>query len=190
MHAWDETKATGDDCISTYIIKRIAANIDVPFTHLCRRLFSEACWPTRWQMHLLCPIYKKLSVYMAANYRGIHITSVLSKVAEHVIGDPLVAFLQDRGFGKNQWAFTKGRSCRDLVTMLTMCWILEIGKGNIIDAYLSDTSAAFDRVFKDYLMGRLQAAGVGPLYLNFVDSYLQPRSAQVVVEGAASDLLK
>ena len=36
-------------------------------------------------------------------------------------------------------------------------------------------------------MAKLQAAGVGHLYLNFLDSYLQPRDAQVVVEGTASD---
>ena len=36
-------------------------------------------------------------------------------------------------------------------------------------------------------MAKLQAAGVGPMYLNFRNSYLSARSAQVVVEGVASD---
>ena len=37
------------------------------------------------------------------------------------------------------------------------------------------------------MMAKLQASGVGTTYLNFLDSYLQPRRAQVMVEGEASD---
>ena len=36
-------------------------------------------------------------------------------------------------------------------------------------------------------MAKLYEAGVGPVYLNFLDSYLQPRRATVVVEGTMSD---
>ena len=68
-----------------------------------------------------------------------------------------------------------------------MTWILHIVRGSKIAAFLGDISGAFDRVFKDYLMAKLYVAGVGPLYLNFIDAYLQPRKAQVIVEGEASD---
>ena len=37
------------------------------------------------------------------------------------------------------------------------------------------------------LKAKLQAFGVGSLFLNFFSSYLQPRRAQVVVEGVCSD---
>ena len=59
--------------------------------------------------------------------------------------------------------------------------------GHKVAAYLGDVSGAFDRVFKDYLLAKLHAAGVGAQYLNFLDSYLQPRRASVVVEGTVSD---
>ena len=102
MRRLDESKATGGDHISAYIIKRIAKVIAAPFTRLCRRLFYKACWPSRWQIHFMGPIYKKASVYNANNYRGNHITSILSKVAEHVIGKHLFAFVQQYAFGTNQ----------------------------------------------------------------------------------------
>jgi hypothetical protein len=180
-------KATGEDQISALVLKRLAPVLAAPFTQLCRRLFYEACWPTRWQIHLLCPIYKRASVYAAGNYRGVHLTSILSKLAEHVIGRHLFKFLQDTAFGTNQWAFSEGRSAQDLVTMLVMSWTLEIGKGNVIGAYLSDISTAFDRVFKDYLMAKLHNAGVGEIFLRFFNAYLQPRTGKVVVEGMSSD---
>ena len=68
-----------------------------------------------------------------------------------------------------------------------MSWILGICTGHKIATYLGDISGAFDRVFKDYLLAKLQSAGVGAQYLNFLDSYLQPRKASVAVEGTFSD---
>ena len=68
-----------------------------------------------------------------------------------------------------------------------MSWILAVCTGHKIAAYLGDITGAFDRVCKEYLLAKLHAAGVGPTYLNFLDSYLQPRKAVVVVEGQRSD---
>ena len=62
--------------------------------------------------------------------------------------------------------------------------------GMKVGAYLSDISGAFDRVCKEYLMSKLNTAGVGQLYLNFLDSYLSPRQGQVVVEGEYSELFE
>jgi len=68
-----------------------------------------------------------------------------------------------------------------------MSWILAVCTGHKVATYLGDVSGAFDRVFKDYMLAKLHSSGVGTQYLNFLDSYLQPRRAAVVVEGTASD---
>ena len=74
-----------------------------------------------------------------------------------------------------------------MVTKLFMEWILAICSGKKVGGYLSDISGAFDRVCKEYLLSKLNAAGVGSVYLNFLDSYLSPRQGQVVVEGEFSE---
>ena len=71
--------------------------------------------------------------------------------------------------------------------MFVMSWLLVICSGKKVVAYLSDISGAFDRVFKPYLLGKLQQAGVGSTYLNFLDAYLAPRRGKVVVQGSASE---
>jgi len=128
-----------------------------------------------------------LSAFNPSNYRGIHLTSILSKIAERVIGRSLVPFLQTRAFGPCQWAFSRGLSARDLVTALMMSWILAICTGHKIASYLSDISGAFDRVFRDYMCAKLYAAGVDSRFLNFLLSYLEPRHAAVVAEDVKSD---
>ena len=68
-----------------------------------------------------------------------------------------------------------------------MSWILAICTGHKIASYLGDISGAFDRVFRDYLCAKLYAAGVGNMFLNFLQAYLQPRRAIVVAEGIKSE---
>ena len=84
----------------------------MPFTGICRRLFYEGCWPEAWKLHLIVPIYKKGSAFQPGNYRGVHLTSILSKLAEKVIGARLTPFLRMNAFGKNQWAFSSGLGAR------------------------------------------------------------------------------
>ena len=108
----DESKATGNDRISAAILKRLSDQLAMPFTRICRRMFYEGCWPKAWKMHVIVPIYKRGSAFKAGNYRGVHLTSILSKLAEKVIGFRLVPFLQKNAFGTNQWLFNRSRSER------------------------------------------------------------------------------
>ena len=185
----DVNKATGNDKISALILKRLADVLAIPFTKIVRRLFYQACWPSAWKYHLLVPIFKKGAAFLPGNYRGVHLTTVLSKVAERLLGIHLVPYLRRTAFGENQWAFTAGLSSRDLVTMLMMSWILAICSGKKVGAFLSDISGAFDKVFKPYLLAKLQGYGVGPEVLNFLDAYLAPRIGQVCVQGVLSEIM-
>ena len=42
----DESKAIDNDRISAAMVKRLAEELAMPFTRMCRRLFYEGCWPT------------------------------------------------------------------------------------------------------------------------------------------------
>ena len=140
-------------------------------------------------MHWLVAIYKRDSVYNPKKYRGVHLTSQLSKTIERVIGNPLVALLEQYGYGSSQWAFRKMSSARDLLLVCVSKWILAICSGFKIGAYLSDISGAFDRVFKDFLLAKLHSIGIPDLFLDFLSSYLEARLGYVAVEGILSDAL-
>ena len=113
------------------------------------------------------------SLFLTQNYRGIHIATILFKIAEKIIGKQLLEFFHTGKFGSHQWAFTPGLSARDLVTALVMSWIRAICTGFKIAGYLSDIQGAFDRVCKEYLLAKLQAVGIGEIYLNFLSSRLR-----------------
>ena len=158
--------------ISAAILKRLCECLATPFTIVVRRLFHEGCWPSAWKRHLICPIFKRGAAFKPDNYRGIHLTTILSKIAEKMVGAHLVPYLQRKASGNIQWAFTPGFSSRDLVAMLMMSFILAICTGKKIGCFLSDISGAFDRVCKEYLVAKLQGFGIGGTLLKFLDAYL------------------
>ena len=52
---------------------------------------------------------------VAAKYKGLHITPVLSKIAERIIKIPIGNYLESTdAFGSSQWAFRKRHGCTDL----------------------------------------------------------------------------
>ena len=53
--------------------------------------------------------------------------------------------------------------------------------------FLGDITGSFDRVFKDYMMAKLVSVGVSPLYLDFLNAYLQPRIGYVAMDSVFSD---
>ena len=58
-----------------------------------------------------------------------------------------------------------------------------------ISDYLGDISAAFDRVDKNLLMGKLHSLGVADVFLDFLNNYLEPRIGRVTLEGALSEII-
>ena len=84
----------------------------------------------------------------------------MSKTVERVIGSPLIAWLQAHGFGNAQWVFRKLASARDLVTISLAKWVLCFCTFKQVGIYLADIAAAFDRVSRKLLLGKLAEKGV------------------------------
>ena len=188
LNKLDEKKATGPDRISARILRVLASVIALPLAILWRRLLYEGAWPDIWKIHFLTAIFKRGVVHNPFNYRGIHLTCIVSKVVERVIGNPLIAYLQQFGYGTNQWAYRKQCSSRDLALMCLTSCVLAICQGKKMAVYLGDISGAFDRVYKEILMAKLFSLGVPDFFLAFLDAYLNPRLGRVTVAGAMSDI--
>jgi len=98
----------------------------------------------------------------------------------------LTFFKRQECYGLHQWAYRPHRSSKDLITLLTCSWLHSIYCGRCIGAYLSDIAGAFDRVFKPFLLRKLEARGLQGCYLRFLSSFLDRRFGEVCVEGKKS----
>ena len=80
----DEGNGTGPDLLPAKILKYCAQVLSVPTAILCRLILASGIWPTVWKLHWLFPLHKKKSKTNPVNYRGIHLTSQLSKVVKRL----------------------------------------------------------------------------------------------------------
>ena len=180
-------KASGPDGMPVRIFVECCKELAPAIAVLVRFLLRSRMWPQIWRLHRIHPLYKKGAVSNATNYRGVHLTNILSKVAERVIGSLLGPYFdQADAFGVDQWAFRPKRSCRDLVALLVSRWLWAMDNGFKVAIYLSDIAGAFDKVDRDILLKRLKSAGLQDAMLDFLYSYLAPREAVVVVQGKES----
>ena len=183
----DASSGTGPDALPTRILKGCASALALPIALLIRSALNAGVWPDAWKAHWIFPLHKKKSKAEAKNYRGIHLTPQLSKVAERCLAVHLQPFLENSiAFGPNQFAYMKGRGAKDALALNVVRWITWLGEGCRIGLYCSDVSGAFDRVPSQRLMAKLRSKGVHKLLLDVLDSWLRDRSAVVVVDGALS----
>ena len=180
--------ATGPDELPSKIIKECAHVLAFPFCSLAKIILSQGRWPDMWMLHFIMPLYKKKSVYMAANYRGIHLTSQLSKAMERMIRSLFMPYLlKTVAYGPNQFAYTPEVGARDALAFMVLKWIIAFAKNRKVGIYCSDVSGAFDRVDTDRLVDKLKKKKIHPAIVEVLRSWLRNRRARVVVGGQASE---
>ena len=187
----DEDSALGPDLVPTRILKRCAKAL-APILHLLLlAILKFGEWPTLWREHWVVPLFKRKSVYNPGNYRGIHLTSQISKVAERIIASLFVPQLINLGaYGRNQFAYMPERGARDALAQLVLTWISMFAKRRKIAIYCSDVSGAFDKVNSRRLLRKLRSRGVPDVILLVIQSWLYERNARVAVGGKFSRDMK
>ena len=82
----------------------------------------------------------------------MNLTTILSKVVEHAIGDPIMDFLEKSGCWTDaQFAYRKNHSCQDALALVCCLWILALHRHKRIEIFCSDIKGAFDRVRSELL---------------------------------------
>ncbi len=113
-----------------------------------RLLFRIGEWPSAWKEHWIFPLHKKRNTHDTDNYRGIHLTAQVSKVAERVIAFLIRPHLEKcDAFGENQFAYRKARGSRDAIAHLVLTWMLGLSARHKFGLYCADVSGAFDKVW-------------------------------------------
>ena len=85
-----------------------------------------------------------------------------------------------------QCGFRKGYSTQHCLIVMLDKWKSSIDEGGYAGALLTDLSKAFDCIFYDLLIAKLDAYGVGYNSLRFINSYLTSRYQRVRVNSTYS----
>ena len=96
-------KACGPDGISPRVLKELTHILAAPLNTLFQTTLDKGVVPRDWRTAVVCPAFKKGEKYLAENYRPISLTSVVSKIMEHIITSHLMNVAEsNRMLFKNQ----------------------------------------------------------------------------------------
>ena len=116
----------------------------------------------------------------------VHLTPQLTKVMERAVAQTFVPWPGAHAFGEHQYAYSAGKSHRDVLAVNVCSWLLLLDECHAFGLYCSDFSGAFERVHRERLCSKLHACGLPSLAVAFLESWLEDREASVIVCGSKS----
>ena len=177
--------ATGPDGIPARALKVGKMVLAGVLAELAEKCIASREWPELWKQHWVVPLRKKQPFSNPANYRGVHLTSIVGKVVERTVLR-CTPMLQDPGelHGEHQYAYLRGRGCRDAHVALVLRILQAFLRREHLEVYFADVAAAFDRVSETRLLRKLKSKGAGDRLVGLVEGWLRHRKANVVVGGS------
>jgi len=94
LNELDPTKSPGPDKIPSNLLKLLAYEVSPCFALLFSASLQQSIVPSDWKKASVCPIFKKGDQKNAANYRPVSLTSVCSKIMEHVVCSNVMSHLE------------------------------------------------------------------------------------------------
>lgn len=175
-------KAPGLDNISSEMVQA-SINIILPVLHiLFNKVLLESYSPQAWTTGYITTVYKKNNPLLPGNYRGITITSCISKIFNTILNNRLTSFLKTHGLlNMYQNGFVKkARTSDHIFTLKTLIDKYKKNKKKLYACFI-DLEKAFDTVWHTALMVKLLQCNVGGLFYKIIKdmysrTFLQVRS--------------
>lgn len=180
-------KATGPDGIPAYFLKECSNEIAPILTLIFQCSMQQGSMPDEWKTANIIPIFKKGDRTSTGNYRPVSLTSICSKLLEHIIYSSIFCHLKEYNIlCEEQHGFQTGKSCETQLIMTINDFANCLNENNQIDCIFLDFSKAFDRVPHNRLCEKLSYYGIrGPLLL-WIKHYLFNRHQRVIIDGTSS----
>ena len=184
----DVNKASGPDGISARLMKEAGHAIVPSFTRLINLSFEMCKMPSLWKKAFVIPIHKKGSKSSLNNYRPISLLPVPSKIIEKIVFKNVYHFFDTNDLlSQHQSGFRPNDSTVNQLAFLynEFCKALDMKKD--VRIVFCDISKAFDKVWFDGLLFKLEKNGIKGNLLSWFQNYLMDRYQQVVIRGEQSE---
>ena len=185
------SKSTGSDFISTWIVKLVSKEILPAITHVVNLSISNEEFPVQWKLAKVVPLLKKGDPLIAKNYRPVALLPIFSKILERAVFQQLVEYLDSNNLlSPDHHGSRQGHNTATALIQMYDQWLEHVDDGRMVGVMMIDLSAAFDMVDHDLLLGKLELFGLTEGTLSWFRSYLSGRSQAVCVDGCLSPPLE
>ena len=119
LNSLDVHKATGPDGISARILKETSDISALILRIIFVSSLEHGIVPSDWKIAHVVPVFKKGDRSNPCNYRPISLTSIVSKVLEHILSSHIMKHLESNGILHScQHGFRHNRSCESQLISL------------------------------------------------------------------------
>ena len=143
--------------------------------------------PDDWRSANVTPLFKQGDKQQPSNYRPISLTSIVSKLFEHIINSNIMQHLEVNNILSDR--FHHSRSCETLLIILLHDLSHCYDAGIQADIIFTDFAKAFDSVPHKRLLYKLEWYGIHGTVAtvnNWISSFLNDRTQCVVLDGVSS----
>ena len=151
------------------------------FGRLLQLSLSTATVPECWKQANVFPLFKTGDRSDFGNYRPISLLNICSKVCEK---NHIQAFIQLLSI--HQSGFTPGDSTVHQLVYLYNTFCKALNDIKDVRIVFCDQLKAFDRVWHQGLLYKLECIGITGDLLNLFQSYLHRRQQRVIIHGVNS----
>ena len=170
IHTLKNKKSCGPDSISNEMIKNSQSFIIKSLNHVFNKILSTGNYPQIWANGFITALFKNGSKDDPSNYRGLTVTSCLSKVFTKILTKRLEKFCIKRNIiCPEQIGFCKGKRTSDHMFVMK-CLIdkyTQTGLKHLYTCFI-DFKKAFDKVWHEGLFYKLRKLGVSDLFYDVV----------------------
>ena len=186
----DTKKACGPDELSPRVLKETCQEIAPVLTFIFNQSLLTGKVPDDWLMANIFALHKKGPKELPENYRPISLTSICSKIMEHIVCSSTCKFLEENKIlTPRQHGFRPGHSCESQLILAIDDWASALNSGLRTDVAIFDFSKAFDSVPHRRLLSKIESYGIRGTTLAWIRSFLSNRVQRVVINGSQSSWL-
>ena len=143
-------------------------------------------FPIHWKEANVVPINKKDSKQLIKNYRPVSLLPICGKIFERLVYEVCLYLIDNNLISSHQSGFKGGDSCINQLLSITHEIYKSFDEGFEVRGVFLDISKAFDRVWHDGLIFKLQENGISGKLLLLLKDFLKSRKQQVVLNGQHS----
>ena len=159
---------------------------------LYNNIWATGNIPAHFKHSVIKPIPKpNKNAHDPSSYRPISLNSTVEKIMERLVTDRLTYHLEKNKLLTNvQTGFRKRRSTIDQIIRLQDEINRSISTGRVTLAIFIDFERAFDMLWKDGLLIKLERMGISGNMYSWIDTFLSDRTIQVQVGETLSSRRK
>lgn len=181
-----KNSAPGNDGYKYIIFKKLHSENVSSLLKFFNKIWTTGIRPSSWNVSKVIPVPKCPNVTKAKDTRPINLINTKAKLFDKMVNSRLIYILETHNcLDKQQFGFRKNKQTLSSMLILNRDILDSYEKKSHLQLISFDIYKAFDRIWPETILQKLQSFGIGDNIFKYLSSFLKAREF-TVSNGSAS----